>query len=58
MPYPIQYTKEQRQKAYELFWSGRDKAAPRERGRYTGKQVSQMTGVSLTMVYRIAHGEA
>ena len=57
MPYPAQYTPEQRKKAHDLFWLGRDREYPREGGRYTGKQISQMTGVSLTMVYRIAHGD-
>jgi hypothetical protein len=56
MAYPAQYTPEQRKRAYELFWVDRDRERPRERGRYTGKQISRMTGVSLKMVYFIAHG--
>ena len=50
MAYPQQYTPEQRKRAHELF-------RPGARGRYTGREIAQMTGISLTMVYRIANGE-
>ena len=56
MAYPQQYTPEQRKRAHELFWAGR-KNRPGARGRYTGREIAQMTGISLTMVYRIANGE-
>jgi DNA-binding MurR/RpiR family transcriptional regulator len=58
MAYPAKYSREQRKKAYDLFWKDRDPDRPRERGQYTGKQIAQMTGVSQAMVYRIAHGQA
>jgi len=55
MPYPRQYTDEQREKAYMMFWHGRDKLNTKTRATYTGKQISAATGVSEKMVYRIAH---
>lgn len=53
----IKYTREQRARAYELFWQGRNKECPREGGAYTAAQIAQMTGVAMKYVYRIAHGE-
>lgn len=58
MPYPQQYTREQRQQAYEMYWEGRDKKNTRAGGKFTLKQISKITGVSVTIAHRIAHGEA
>jgi hypothetical protein len=58
MAYPAKFTREQRKRAHDLFWIDRDPEEKRSRGRYSGAQISRMTGVSLKMVYRIAHGQA
>ena len=57
MTYPIQYTRKQRERVYNLFFEGREKGLKNVKGKYTGKEISAMTGVSLKMVYKIAHGE-
>ena len=55
MPYPPKYTREQREKAHDLYWI--DRQGKSDRGRYTLAQIEKLTGVKSYYVGRIAHGE-
>ncbi len=54
----IKYTREQRKAVHDLYWMGREAPQPgiRAKGRYTLKEIEQMTGVTSRTAWAIARG--
>ena len=52
------YTKEQKQKAYEMYWTDRkDVKLGRKPGKYSLREIAQVTGMHKTYVSKIARGK-
>ena len=63
MPYKRQYSNEQRTRAFDLYWEDREPASwyryaqgKNMKGKYTLKQIEQMTGVKAGVAWAIARG--
>ena len=56
MPNRIKYPAEIRRQVYDLFQEGRARDS-HSRGKYTGKDISKITGVEIKSVYAIGQGK-
>lgn len=58
MPAKRIYTDEQRRRAHDMYWKGREDPMEgiRAKGDYTLREIQQITGVSIAMAWYIARG--